>query len=248
MESLLSRDRSLSRSPDAPDSRFQAHRIDGSSGPFLRAKRCASVEASPQPLGFSFVGCNPIDFIDPPLAARSRSGDEPSVRPTQAGPGPVLGFLDQASSKGIPLNVADDRSEIIVFLDRERFESALPHVTAGMVVPVVATNMRGHQPLHPGAEVTIADRPDNQVKMVGHQTVTNDAYWSTLAGQFDQLDEGGVVGWLVENLSAGVTAIEDVVAVIGLGSSCSAWHGLENRGLGSTSQGKPRMSPFLSDT
>ena len=35
-------------------------------------------------------------------------------------------------------------------------------------MPMITTNMRSHQPLHPFTQVTILARPSYQVKMIGH--------------------------------------------------------------------------------
>ena len=51
--------------------------------------------------------------------------------------------------------------------------------------------------------------------MVGHQAIRQDTHRPTPTRGLDQLDERGVVARLVEDLRAGVAAIEDVVVEVG---------------------------------
>jgi hypothetical protein len=103
---------------------------------------------------------------------------------------------------------------MVILLDRKGLETALPDVAAGMVMAVIAADVGVHQPGHPGAQVAVADRPEDQVEMVGHQAVGQDAHRPSPAGFLDQPGEGGVVGRLVDDLRACVAAIEDTIAVI----------------------------------
>ena len=56
-----------------------------------------------------------------------------------------------------------------VLLNRETFESALPHMSMTAVVPMIATDMTGHPPVHEGTERGITDWLEYKMKMVGHQ-------------------------------------------------------------------------------
>lgn len=94
---------------------------------------------------------------------------------------------------------------------------------------VMTSDVGGHQPLHPGAETTITTWLNDEMEMIGHQAVANQTHRSFTACQFEQFDEGSVVGGFVKDLSASVAAIEDVIAIIGLRGSGSSWHDLENR-------------------
>jgi len=44
---------------------------------------------------------------------------------------------------------------VVVVLDREGLEAALPDMAAGAVAAVIATGVGGEQPLHPAPEVAI---------------------------------------------------------------------------------------------
>jgi hypothetical protein len=58
-------------------------------------------------------------------------------------------------------------------LDREGLEAPLPDmpVTAGMIMPMITTAMRGHQPYHEIAQIIVVPRPNRQMKMVGRQAI-----------------------------------------------------------------------------
>ena len=60
---------------------------------------------------------------------------------------------------------------MVVLFDRERLESTLPYVPAAFIVPVIAPNVRGQQPLHPTAQVAVAPGPKHQVEVVRHERI-----------------------------------------------------------------------------
>jgi hypothetical protein len=64
---------------------------------------------------------------------------------------------------------------MVVRLDRKGFEPALPDVSTRSIMPQVAANMSGQQPVHPAAEVAIGAGPEDQVKVFGHQTIAEHA-------------------------------------------------------------------------
>ena len=65
---------------------------------------------------------------------------------------------------------------MLIFLCGKCLEPALPDVTAGPVTPQVAPHVRGHQPVHPAAQVAVFARPKCQVEMVGHEAVGQEAW------------------------------------------------------------------------
>ena len=65
----------------------------------------------------------------------NRIGPEESVgQRVQAGPAPVFRPLHQAGPQRVAFDVPQHHPEMIVLLDREGFESALPDMPAGMVM------------------------------------------------------------------------------------------------------------------
>src|SRR5262249_16113752 len=95
---------------------------------------------------------------------------------------------------------------------REGLEAALPDVAAGVVVLVVAANVGGQQPLHPGAEVAVVVGPEGEMEVVGHQAIAQEAQRQPFAGLAEELDEGPLIAVLVEDGGAAVAPVEDVVA------------------------------------
>ena len=94
-----------------------------------------------------------------------------------------------------------------------------------MIVLVVAANMGIVQPMHPAAQVAIVDRPERQMEVVGHQTVGQHAHGHFNAGMSDGLEERLVIAVFEKNLTAGIAAVDDVIAnAANRGSSC-AGHG-----------------------
>ena len=53
------------------------------------------------------------------------------------GPWPILGSLDHSRTKRIPLDVPQHHWEVVILLDGEGLEPALPDVSTGMVMPLV---------------------------------------------------------------------------------------------------------------
>ncbi len=66
--------------------------------------------------------------------------------------------------------------KMVVLLDRESLETPLPHVPARVIVPPVGADMGRQQPMHSAAEVTVSQRPERQVEVTGHDTVSQNAH------------------------------------------------------------------------
>jgi hypothetical protein len=66
---------------------------------------------------------------------------------------------------------------MVVLLNWKTFEPALPHMSMTTVVPMVATDMAGHPPLHEGTEGRVTGRLQNKMKMIGHQTEGEHLHW-----------------------------------------------------------------------
>lgn len=125
--------------------------------------------------------------------------------------GPGLCLLDEVRAQGVAFDVANGGDQVAVLLDGESLEAPLPDVAAAAVVAVIPPDMRGHQPLHPAAQVAVVVRPEHQVEMVGHQAQCEDAHGQALAGGLKQAKEGVVVVGLLEDGGAAIAPIEHVV-------------------------------------
>ena len=139
--------------------------------------------------------------------------------------GPEGGCFDQVRPLGIPLDIAQDREQVFVFLDGERFESPLPDVAGGLVVLVVAADVCREQPLHPAGEIAVLARPEDQVKMVRHQAVTQEPHRNDFVGGVEETDEGLIIRPLVKHPLPGVPATENVVTISAGGVAVGSGHG-----------------------
>jgi hypothetical protein len=211
-----------------PERVFEAQSPGGRLGPRTIAKGRSTAGTLAQTLEVLFVQrrvdtCDPIG--QPRHGTRMQEGLEGRVDASrQTRPGPLLGRVDQTGTKRVAFDVAEDRQQVIVLLDRKGFEPALPNMTATAVLFAVATDMGGHEPVHPVAEVAVALGPDGQVKMIGHQAEGQDAHRHAGRGLADELDEVREVAVVVEDLSAGIAPVENMVAIGAHCCSRCTWH------------------------
>jgi uncharacterized membrane protein len=56
-------------------------------------------------------------------------------------------------------------------LDGKSLEAALPHMPAAVVMTMVSPHVRGEQPLHPAAQIAVAARPEDEMKVVVHKNI-----------------------------------------------------------------------------
>jgi hypothetical protein len=137
----------------------------------------------------------------------------------------MLRALDQIGPQWIAFHVAQHRQQMLVVFDGEGLEAPLPQVAAGSVVAVVAAHMRVEEPVHPMAEVAVVVRPQDQMKVVGHQTSSEYTDGHLDAGMAHGLDKRLVVAVLGEDAAAGVAPVEDMVTLIANRDSCGTRHG-----------------------
>lgn len=91
-------------------------------------------------------------------------------------------------------------------------EPPLPQVAAAAVVAVVGADAGVEKPVHPAAQVTVAEGQDGQVEVVGHPAERQHPHRHPLTGIHQGLEEGVVVAAQEEHVAAGVAAVHDVVA------------------------------------
>jgi hypothetical protein len=216
------------RSAARPEARFQAQRAGGVPDPGLAAERLAPLDAHPQARQFRV--CLGAVYVRRPVrpaghGAGVQKRDQRRRGPkTQTRPGPVLRTLDQVSAQRIAFDIAQDAEQVLVLGDRERFEPTLPNMPAGAVTAMVAADMSGEQPTHPGAEVRVPGRPEHEVKVVRHETVGEQAHGHARGRAPQEAEEGGIIVGIVEDLRAAVAAVEDMVAVAANRGTCGAGH------------------------
>src|SRR5262249_10244937 len=104
--------------------------------------------------------------------------------------------------------------------------AALPDVAAGSSPAVMVADVAGEQPLHESAEVAIVAGPEDEMKVIGHEAEGGDAHGDAFGGLGEQFEEVAVVGRVVKDACAAVTAVEDVVADAADGGPSGARHGM----------------------
>src|SRR5208337_4868110 len=131
----------------------------------------------------------------------------------QAAPAPVFCSLDQVRPQGITLDVAASGEEVLVALDRERFEPALVHVAASPGVPlgVPPLGVGQSQPANESRELSVLPRPDNQVPVIGHDAVGQQPCSRAIDGLFQDPLKRLVVLVFLKDRHPRVGAIEDMV-------------------------------------
>lgn len=101
-----------------------------------------------------------------------------------------------------------------VLFNGKHFEAPLPDMATGVVVRVIASHLRGQQPLHPSAEIPIMRGPEGEMKMIGHQAVRQDTHRQALRRLPKQIQKGLIVSIGMKHLSPGIAPIDGVVAIV----------------------------------
>jgi hypothetical protein len=103
---------------------------------------------------------------------------------------------------------------MLVLLDGKGIEPALPHMAARIVPPVIPSDMRRQQPVHPSTQVPIVMRPEHKVEMIRHETIRQESHGHSLTGLPQQTDEGLIIPIRMKDVGPAIAAIDDVVAVV----------------------------------
>src|SRR6516162_1049259 len=94
------------------------------------------------------------------------------------------------------------------------------------MVGVPALRMRQCQPVAEVRQLAIVTRPEDEVPVVRHQHVGEQAdAGDVLKGFVEDALEGFVVAVLVEDLAAAITSVEDMVDIAAQGRAQGASHG-----------------------
>jgi hypothetical protein len=104
---------------------------------------------------------------------------------------------------------------MFILLNWKCLEPALPDVPARVIVTRVPTNMGREQPVHPAAQIAITAWPQNQVKVIGHETVPEQSHRTPQRCLRHHLKERAEIVGLVEDRGPSVTPVEHVVTISG---------------------------------
>jgi hypothetical protein len=171
-------------------------------------------------------------MVGPVRRDRDRPRAQPVRRPlapgpvAQAGPPPVRRPADQPGPERVPLDVPQDRVQVVVLLDGERLEPPLVQVAGPgrVVVGVPPHGMRVRQPPEKVRHVPVGNRPEDEVPVVGHQTVREDSDRMKGPGLVHDPEEGVVIRVLLEEREAGDSPVQGVVHVPARRLTACAWH------------------------
>ena len=94
----------------------------------------------------------------------------------EAAPPPEFSSIDESCADRISFNVSQHGEEMAVALDRDRFISALIHVSHSArffrLVPTLRVDER--EPMHESRQFVV-DRPDDKVPVVWHHTIAEES-------------------------------------------------------------------------
>lgn len=129
---------------------------------------------------------------------------------------------------GIEVDVVAELAEGGAGLDEEGFVAALEEVTALITEAIETIGEGGLKPLHAGNKVAFGGF-EREVEMVAHEDVGMEAPAGFAAGFPEAGREGGAGGGGGEDISAVITAIDDVVNGAGVFEAKFAGHSAKKR-------------------
>src|SRR5262249_37325437 len=113
-------------------------------------------------------------------------------------------------------------------------------------VGVVPLGVGDSQPAQVLGQVAVALGPEDQVPVVGHQAVGQEAHGPEVGGLSEDGLEGGVVAILAEQGGGAEGGVEHVGDVAAGGAAGSAWHGGKSNPPGPTLSTEKTPDPFSS--
>lgn len=176
-----------------------------------------------------------------------RQGDRKridEVTVLEIGPEPLIGFFGQAGAYGIAKDIAENGQKMLVLLDRETFEPALPNMTMTSVMLMIAADMSRQEPLHKRAEGFRCFGLDDEVEVVGHQAKTEKGNRMFSLGHGKQVKESAVVSLFMKDGCAAISPIDDMICETGDLSTWDARHEGKISQEEKQKQRKSSLSPF----
>lgn len=162
---------------------------------------------------------------------RNGPGGEPAAMARmpampEPGPAPVLGSFNQVGPQRVSLDVAADRQEVLVGIDRKRLESSLverPRAERPMDM-VPAHRVRHGQPMHEPRKVAIGLWPEHEMPVVWHQAECQQPHRGQRAGTQQEVLEGRIVGGVMKDRRSTDGAVEHVADQAKYVHAVTSWH------------------------
>ena len=161
-----------------------------------------------------------------PLRKRGqqRVGLAQAMRPITR-PGITVQVRDHPGPQRIGLDVPQDGPEVRVLLDDWAFEPPLPDVPDRAMAPVIPPGVRHTERLQHAADRDTRFGSQEQVEVVGQQTVAEEAEWIAQLCLGQGVEKGMVVHRVEEDGLAVVAAVEGVIGQALGDRSWQASHG-----------------------
>ena len=106
--------------------------------------------------------------------------------PPKAAPMPMLRAPNEPSAERIALHITHDGNQVMVLLNRKRFEAPLPYATRTLVLPVMAPDVGREEPMRPSREILVSCRANHEMHVVRHQAGCEYWHLDKLLGLGDQ--------------------------------------------------------------
>jgi hypothetical protein len=136
------------------------------------------------------------------------------MEPTpQTRPPPICRLCNEICPQSIALYITYDLVEMLVFFYLKTLEASLIDMATAkrLVVRMPTHRMRMAQPLGETRKFTFCLRPDNQVPVVGHQTISEKPRWSFFQRFADDTLKRFVITILLKERQARHPSIENMV-------------------------------------
>jgi hypothetical protein len=123
----------------------------------------------------------------------------------------IPGGRNQLGPEWVGLDVPQNDQQMSISLNNGALEPPLPDMTSAVMSFVVSPGMRDGKRLEDSADRLPGLRPDEQVKVIGHEAIAEQAKRIAVLGIGEGAEEGSPIGIVPKDISAVVAAVEDVI-------------------------------------
>jgi hypothetical protein len=128
-----------------------------------------------------------------------------------ARPSIVSGVGDHLGPEWVGFDVSEYHQQVSIVLNHGALEPALPDVARGVMSLVIAPGVGDREGLEDSADRLSGLGPDQEVKVIGHETIAEEPEGVAVPGLGEGLEEGDAVGVVAEDIPAVVATVEGVI-------------------------------------